>query len=212
MKTSLFSLFFTLTFSVAFSQNVSFGINVGLNYSALQVDQDLSLNNQIRTLTTEGKPGFHLGIQSLIKVVDRVKFSPQLLLGFSAIDMTVNYTNDSSSKITLEKVHIRVPLDLQLEILKGDNALYLISGIEYATNLANQKEGTFIALKDDYWSGRLGLGFRKNFVKFSVSPELTFIKSFSNIEKDNTLIVNEVITNLDQSIVSLSIKFQGLID
>ncbi len=211
MKTFTLSILFACSISLSFSQRASLGIALGINFNELQIDQDLSLSNQIKSLTTESKPGFHLGIQSLIKVSNRLKLSPQLLIGFSELALEIDYNSDQKNKISIEQVYIRVPLDLQLDIIKGKNALYLLSGLEYATNISDGERDGLLSIKDDFWSARFGFGLRKDFNRFSMSPELSFVKSFSNIENDNTLVLNQVITNLDHSILNLSIKFQGLL-
>lgn len=214
----LLLLFFLFTLvgsnSEVFAQKIGFGINAGVNFNNFQIEKDFSLGGGgIDALTSESNTGFHFGIHSLVNVANRVKLSPQLLLAFSKNDLEFNSGSNETNTITIENVFIRVPIDLHLELLKGQTSLYLIGGVEYAANIADDEvKGNTIDLKDDFWSARVGFGFRKDLAKFSVSPELTFTKSFSSIESENTLELNQVITNIDNSIVGLTLKFQGLID
>lgn len=213
MKTKTIFLAFLFLPFIGFTQKVSFGINTGVNFNSLQLEKDLSLSAEVDELTTNSSIGFQIGIHSLIAVANRVKLSPQALLAFSEAEFDVKLGSDESFTRKMENVYIRFPVDIHLELLKGGTSLYLIGGVEYALNIANDEDtdGGIIAINDDFWSARLGLGFRKDLNRFSVSPELTFTKSFDNIEADNTLLLNEVVTNLDNSIVGLTLKFQGLL-
>lgn len=200
-----------LSFSV-FAQKASFGISLGYTSDKLEIEKDFSLNSQIKSLTTESNSGFNLGIHSLLNVANRVNLSPQLLLAFSKHTFTFDIGNDESSTRTMENVYIRLPIDINLELLKGKHSLYLISGVEYAYNITDDNEpGNLLDIEKGFWSGRVGVGFRKNFKHFSVSPEVTFVKTFSDIKNDNVVPLNQVITNLDSSILGVSLKFQGLI-
>ncbi len=184
---------------------------MGFDYSQLQIEKDFSLSTEIDRLSSEGTSGFHIGIHSLMNVANRVKLSPQFLLNFSEYKIEAGLTSDEDINLTAENVFIRIPVDLHLELLKGKTSLYLLSGVEYAFNIADSVEEGAFNVKDAFWSGRIGVGIRKDFNRFSVSPELTFNKTFSDITEDKTLLINQVVTNLDNSIVGLNIKFQGLL-
>lgn len=211
MRILVLCLFLLLSF-YSNAQKVSFGISMGITSDELKVENDFSLNSQVKSFTTEQNPGFNLGIQSLIPIANRVKLSPQLILAFSKHSYSFEIGNDESSTRSIENVFIRTPIDLHLELLKGEMALYLISGIEYAYNITDDNtEGSLLNIQKGFWSGRLGLGIRKDFAKFSISPELTYAKTFSDIQEGEVLPLNQVITNLDNSILGLSLKFQGLL-
>lgn len=213
MKAIFAALFCFLLFTGATAQNVSYGISVGITNSEFDLQKDLSLSNQIEALETSSKFGFNLGIQALIKVANRVKISPQLLIDFSERSIETTFINDLVAPRTLELARVRAPIDLQLELLRGATSLYLISGVEYVYDLNSNDDlrGSFFDLKENFWSGRLGIGIRKNFQRFSVSPELTFVKSLNDIEGENIYVLNEVVTSLDDTMIGFSIKFQGLL-
>ncbi len=213
MKTRTIILSFILMPFLGVSQDIAFGFNLGVNFNSLELEKDLSLSAEIEELTTNSTTGFHVGIHSLINIASRVKISPQALLAFSSTEFGVNFGNDEQIDQKTDEVRIRIPVDLHLELLTGANSLYLIGGVEYNANIAtdNEMPDAELSVKDAYWSARLGLGFRKDFSRFSVSPELTFAKSFDNIEDDNAPVINQVVTNLDNSIVGLNLKFQGLL-
>ncbi len=210
---NLVSISIILMFSFcSFAQKFSAGINMGVSYDRLEFEKDLSLNNQVNSLTANAKPGFHIGIHGLIKVANRVKVSPQLLLAFSEYSINYDLGNDMEATRIIENVYIRIPVDLHLEILKGKTALYLFSGAEYAYNVADEENrGGLLEIKKGFFSGRLGIGVRKDFKHFSMSPEFTFVKSFGDIKQDRVLALNQVITNLDSSIVGFNLKFEGLL-
>jgi len=196
----------------SFAQNISAGINVGLSYDELKFENDLSLNSQVSSLSSNAKPGFHIGVHGLMKVANRVKVSPQLLLAFSEYSINFGLGTDQEGTRIIENVYIRIPVDLHLELLKGKTSVYIFSGAEYAFNITDEESrGGLLEIKKRFFSGRLGLGVRKDFKHFSMSPELTFVKSFADIKKDRVLALNQVITNLDSSIIGLNLKFQGLL-
>ena len=213
MEKLIFALLCLSSFSSTFGQKVTFGINMGLNYDYLQLKEDPSLAFPLN-LTTEDKIGFQIGIHSLIHVADRVKLSPQAILAFSEYAYDYNIGNSTDYASVSENVFIKFPVDLHLELLKGKTGLYVFSGVEYAYNVAKDEDVRVntLDIKQGFWSGRVGLGFRQDFRNFAISPEFTFIKSFSDIEKENNSSISQAVTNLDSSIVGLSIKFQGLMD
>lgn len=210
MKTLVCCFSFMLLSVCSFSQKTTFGISMGLHFDYLDIEENPDLLNPLN-FRSEDQLGFHIGIHNILAVANRVNLSTQLQLAFS--EFSISYADDEN-QFKVENVFIKVPIDLQLEILQGKTGLYVFSGIEYAYNVADDKDvrGGLLDIKEQFWSARLGLGLRQDFKHFSVSPELTFTKSFSDIKKESDLALNQAITNMDTGLIGLNIKFQGLLN
>lgn len=212
MKKVCLMFLLCLSLSCLFAQKSSYGISLGINYNQLKIEEDLSLSNQIQSIVNESRPGFEFGIHAAYKLSDRLILSPQALLRFSENTIAVVSNNDQATDFILEQVYVNIPVDLQFALLKNDPSLYLLGGAAYNFNIANDVEEPKVLLKQGFFSGRIGFGLRKNFSRFSISPELIFSSSLANVENDLGTDISQVITKLDSNVLSLRIKFQGLLD
>lgn len=211
MKNLIFVFFCSIIYTASFAQQTTFGIQMGLDHIKTPMQQDAD-NNTFQDITERDALGFHLGIHGLIKIAERFRISPQVLLSFSTYKLTYTNAFDRKNRFKSENVFIRTPIDIQFDVLNKKDKVYLIGGLEYAFDVANEpRQSGLIDFKDSFWAGRIGVGVLKKFKHFSVSPEIVFARSITDIKGEDDLALNQILTDIRDQTISLNIKFQGLL-
>ena len=181
---------------------------------------------RVRSVYTNGDPGFALGIVCDARLHDylRIRFTPNISFASRSLEFTLENDNHDSSKIytkSVESTFLFFPIELKLQSKRlGNFSAYVIGGGGYALDLASNKRAASVGSsanrlddavrikRDDYfWSAGAGTDFYLTYFKLGL--EIKLIQGTKNLIYKDPNIFAKSVDKVNSRMVVFSITFEG---
>lgn len=181
---------------------------------------------KIRSVYTNGDPGFALGIVCDARLHDylRIRFTPNISFASRSLEYTLENDNHDSTKIytkSVESTFLIFPLEAKLQSKRmGNFSAYVIGGGGYALDLASNKRAASVGSsvnrlddavrikRDDYfYSAGAGTDFYLKYFKLGL--EIKLIQGTKNLIYKDPNIFAKSVDKVNSRMVVFSITFEG---
>lgn len=181
---------------------------------------------RIRSVYTNGDPGFALGIVCDARLHDylRIRFTPNISFASRSLEFTMENAKHDSSKVytkSVESTFLFFPIEAKLQSKRlGNFSAYVIGGGGYALDLASNKKAANVGSgtnhlddavrikRDDYfYSAGAGTDFYLHYFKLGL--EIKLIQGTKNLIYKDPNIFAKSVDKVNSRMVVFSITFEG---
>ena len=202
--------------SSLFSQ-FTFGIQMAYNQANPEIEisdwNALGISDLQEIIALNG-PGFGIGILGSYDISKRLSITTQPSLNFTETSLAYNFTSADSEVIKIESVVIQLPLQLEYHLMDKPVHPYLIGGIQWAYDIANNSRTreASLNLESQYWQiqGGLGIDIPIKKWKFNFHPEIVYAFSPTNTLGEQTTTKEMALDSYRTEMLSLKLNFSGI--
>ena len=192
---------------------VEYGIMMGAHLGHLKTDlsdwESAGISNELRSLETQNRVGFSLGILAKIRISQLFSIVPQANLTF--LDGRLNYDLESQNdhQESLEAVLVEFPLHFVFTHSKYKRVNpSIFFGGRYAYDLRDAEDTDFkLQLKKHDFMLDLGTGLEIKLKRFKVKPELMYSLGLANLKDSGEAFFNSAIEGIYRDRIALRVSF-----